>query len=161
MVNEELRQDLEEYANENSSFGGQTMTTLEQLTSGQDVYGESQSGIKQISDGLTGYKSVEDALSRGNLSEPKVLAVQTMLLKDIRRQEMSGVKLSGKHYKLINQMATEGGKASLLSIMLSGSINGGFWETFISGLMGRAYKIVKSAFGFGGRKQQQSEFNQQ
>ena len=101
MVNEELRQDLEEYANENSSFGGQTMTTLEQLTSGQDVYRESQSGIKQISDGLTGYKSVEDALSRGNLSEPKVLAVQTMLLKDIRRQEMSGVKLSGKHYKLI------------------------------------------------------------
>ena len=58
-------------------------------------------------------------------------------------------------------MATEGGKASLLSIMLSGSINGGFWETFISGVMGRAYKIVKSAFGFGGRKQQQSEFNQQ
>ena len=96
MVNEELRQDLEEYANENSSFGGQTMTTLEQLTSGQDVYGESQSGIKQISDGLTGYKSVEDAL-RGSLSEPKVLAVQTMLLKDITRQRCPGKTLR-KHY---------------------------------------------------------------
>tara|TARA_E500000331_G_scaffold309816_1_gene316190 strand:+ start:187 stop:687 length:501 start_codon:yes stop_codon:yes gene_type:complete len=166
MVNEELKQDLEQYANENSNFPsddppiGSTMTTLEQLTSGQDIYSESQSGIKQISDGLIGYDTVEEVLSRGNLNESEVNAVKILMLKDIRRQEMAGQKISKKHYKLINEMETEGGKASMLSIMLSGSVNGGFWETFISGVMGHAYKIVKKSFGFGG-KQQQNNFNQQ
>lgn len=159
MVNEELRQELEQDANESVQFTS-SMTTLEQLTSGQDIYGEGQSYVKQISEGLTGYNTVEEALARGNLTEDEVIAVKNLMLRDIRRQELSGKPIQGKHYKLITQMATEGGKASLLTIMTSGSKNAGFWETFVSGITGRAYRMMKQAFSFGKNKQS-NEFQQQ
>ena len=140
---------------------GEAPSTLRKLTSPLEVSGEGYNAPQQISNALTLQETVESNFYSGHISADKQYAVKLLMLKEFERKKMKGIGLDPNMYKLYPAIDTMGGKAALLELQTSNSIDGIYAYTFIEGITGNVKRAFRSMFGGGKPTSNDGDLQQQ
>ena len=133
--------------NENEPTGYDSPTSIEKLTSIQDLDNQGLNTVKQISEGLTLNDSVENTLLSGHLSPKRQMGVKLFLHKEFERSKVLNEDMDDEHFKLFNGVKTMGGKLAILEIKTSNSLEGTYSENLISGVTGNVMRSMRRWLG--------------